>query len=231
MIKWIFRWAFRLLILLIVLVVAGILLLDTFAREYVEYRVRNQTGMDVKIGHLRVGLLNPQLTIENMVLYNRAEFGGAPFVEMPELHVEYDRNALASHKLRCKLVRFNLASINLVADKNGRLNADMLQAMALSSGQTTKGGKNTGQSALGIEFTGIDTLNMTLGKVTFFSMKQPSKVDQFNMNVNHQIFSNIKSEQDFRTALLAALLNNNVSLFQKGNSGQSLMQLFAPSKK
>src|SRR5579859_7625026 len=107
MIKFVFRWAFRVLIVLIVLVVAGILLLDTLAREYVEYQIHSQTGMETKIGRVRVGLLNPRLTIENMVLYNDAAFGGSPFVEMPELHVEYDRDSLLAHKLKCKLLRFN----------------------------------------------------------------------------------------------------------------------------
>ncbi len=87
--KWLFRWLFRLLILLIVLVVAGVLLLNPIAKEITEYRIKRETGMDVKIGNLEVGILNPGVTIENLVLYNSAEFGGAPFIDLPELRVEY----------------------------------------------------------------------------------------------------------------------------------------------
>ena len=92
MIKWLFRWLFRLLILLVVLVVAAILLLDTIAREVTEHRLQQQTGLEVRIGRMRVGILEPKLTIENLVIYNSAGFGGSPLLDAPELHVECDRN-------------------------------------------------------------------------------------------------------------------------------------------
>jgi uncharacterized protein involved in outer membrane biogenesis len=230
MIKWIFRWAFRLLILLVILVVAGILLMDTFAREYVEYQIHRQTGMEVKIEKVRIGLLNPQVTIENMVLYNTAAFGGSPFIEMPELHVEYDRDALVSRKLHCKLMRFNLSRINLVEDKSGRRNFDMLQAQVVPPAAKSPN-KNSASKTSGMQFAGIDTLNLTLGKVTYLRMKQPDKVDEFKMNVDHQIFTGIKSEQDFSAVLMLALLKSGANVFQTGSNGQNLLQLFAPPKK
>src|SRR5215218_3075556 len=107
--KFVFRWIFRLFILVLILVIAGILLLDTIAKAVAEYRIKRETGLDVKIGKLEIGILNPKVTIENFVIYNSAEFGGSPLIDMPELHVEYDRPALLSHKLHYKLVRLNLA--------------------------------------------------------------------------------------------------------------------------
>src|SRR5258708_17164575 len=112
--KTLFRWAFRLLILLVVLLVAAVLLMDTIVRAVAENALRRQTGLDVKIGKFEVGLLNPKVTIENLVIYNSAEFGGSPLIDMPELHVEYDRDALFANKLHFKLVRFNLAQLNIV---------------------------------------------------------------------------------------------------------------------
>lgn len=231
MIKFVFRWAFRALIVLIVLVVAGILLLDTFAREYVEYQIHSQTGMETKIGKVRVGLLNPQITIENLVLYNDAAFGGSPFVEMPELHVEYDRDSLLAHKLKCKLMRFNIARINLVEDKNGRRNDEALQSKTPAMANAGGAKKGSAKSAPQIQFAGIDTLNVTLGKVTYMRMNDPSKVDEFNLKVDHQVYTNIKSDQDFKSALFASLIRSGVNLFQTGASGQNLLQLFSPPKK
>ena len=126
MIKWLFRWLFRLLILLVVLVVAAILLLDTIAREITEYRLQQQTGLEAKIGRMRVGMLEPRLTIENLVIYNSAEFGGSPLLDVPELHVECDRNPFFHPGLHFKLVRINLARLNLVEDAKGRKNLDEL---------------------------------------------------------------------------------------------------------
>ena len=228
--KFIFRWAFRLLILLVVLVVAGILLLDTIVREVVAYQLRSATGLEVKIGKVRVGLFHPEVTIENFILYNRAEFGGSPFIDLPELHVEYDRDALLAGKLHCRLVRFNLAQINLVEDKNGRRNFDLLQQKIqlpiAPAGSTNK----SNRASQKLEFAGIDTLNLTLGKATYLRMKQPGQPDEFKMNVNHQVFTNIKSEQDFSSVLLVAFLKSGANIMP-GGSGQNWLQLIAPTKK
>lgn len=228
--KWIFRWVFRIFMALVVLAVAAILLLDTIAREFVEYQIHRQTGMETRIGKVHIGLADPQLSIEDLVIYNPAEFGGGPFVEMPELHVEYDRDALAARKLHCKLVRFNLASINIVEDKTGKRNDTILQARVVPPGKP--GAKKSGKSPLGdIDFAGIDTLNLTLGKVTYRRMQQPQKVDEYKLHVDHQIFTGIKSIDDFNGVLMVALLRTGGNLFQSGGDKPNLLQLFSTPKK
>lgn len=233
MIKWIFRWTFRLFLLFLLLVIAFFLLLDTFARELVEYQLGNQTGMETRVGKVHVGLLHPEVTIENLVIYNSADFGGSPFIEMPELHVEYDRDALLAHKLRCRLLRFNLSHINVVEDKKGRRNFDVLQSKTstLLPPKTPPKGKAKTTQTSDIQFAGIDTLNLSLGKVTYLRMADPSKPDEFKLNVDHQVFTGIKSEQDFQSALMVSVLKGGVNLFQSGASGQTLLQLFSPPKK
>src|SRR5260221_13708949 len=111
--KFLFRWLFRLLVLLIVLIVAGVLLLDTIAREVAEYRISNATGLEVKIGKVNVGILNPRVTVENFVLYNTAEFGGSPLLDVPELHMEYVWPTLFSTKLHFRLISLNLPRLNM----------------------------------------------------------------------------------------------------------------------
>src|SRR4051794_20756716 len=158
--KFLFRWAFRLFILLLVLVVAGILLFDSIAKAVTEYRIKKQTGLDVKIGKMEVGLFNSKVTIEHFIIYNSAEFGGSPFIDMPELHVEYDRNALIANKLHCKLVRFNLAQVNVVENKEGKTNLELLEKRVQ---QATPSVSTNKSSSANMQFTGIDTLNLTLG--------------------------------------------------------------------
>jgi hypothetical protein len=226
MIRFIFRWAFRLFLVCVVLLIAAILLLDTIAREVLEYRLRNETGLEAKIGKVHIGLLHPECTIEHFVLYNSADFGGSPLIDMPELHVEYDRDALLSRKLHCRLVRFNLAEINLVDDKNGRRNVDVLQKRLAAAGIGSSGKKNSSShSSSSIDFAGIDTLNLTLGKATHLDMKRPGKPDEFRVNINHQVFTNIKSENDFSGILLVALLRSGVDV------SQNWLQILTPPKK
>jgi uncharacterized protein involved in outer membrane biogenesis len=217
--KTLFRWAFRCFILLVILAVAGILLLDTIAREVAETRIKSETGLDVKIGRVRIGLFIPSITVENLVLYNRAEFGGSPLLDLPELHVEYDRQALLARKLHCQFVRLNLAQLNVVEDKNGRTNLDALRRRAQSSG---------------FEFAGIDTLNLTLGKATFMRMSHPGQVDELKLDIHNQVLTNIKSAQDLTGVLMVALLRNGVNLLGnvRGGGAQSWIErlLAAPGK-
>jgi hypothetical protein len=232
--KTLFRWAFRLFLVLIVLLIAAILLLDTMAREFVEYQLRNDTGLETKVGHVTVGLLHPELTIENLVLYNRAQFGGSPFIELPELHVEYDPDALRSRKLHCTLLRFNLARVNLVEDKQGRRNFEALLkffAASTTTPATPAPPSHPNHPVVpawhDVRFGGIDTLNISIGRATYLHMKQPDKVDELKFNVEHQVFTNVKTEQDFSADLIVALLKSNASLMQSGNP-QTWIQLFSP---
>ena len=119
MLKFVGRWLFRLTIVAIVLVVALLLLKDTIFKSVAEYSIRSQSGLDVRIGKLEVGLLSPTVTVENFRLYNPPEFGGGVFLDIPEVHVEYDAAAMQNQKLKFKLIRFNLAELNLVESKTG----------------------------------------------------------------------------------------------------------------
>ena len=95
-IRFFVRWLFRLFILLVVFTVALILLKDMLVKGLVENQIRARSGMEVKIGNLELGLLAPILSVENFTLYNPAEFGGSAFVDVPDLHLEYEPGALAA---------------------------------------------------------------------------------------------------------------------------------------
>jgi hypothetical protein len=125
-IRRLFRFALYLFIVFVVLVVAGILLLDTIAKEIMQSRIRAETGMGAKIGKVSIGLLSPTVTVENFKLYNTPEFGGSQCLDVPELHVEYDVRAARTGKIHLKLVRFNLAEVDVLQDKRGHSNFDQL---------------------------------------------------------------------------------------------------------
>lgn len=197
-IRRLFRWALYLFIIFVVLVVAGILLLDTIVREVAEYRIRAETGMGVKIGKLSIGLLNPTVTIENFKMYNTPEFGGSQCLDIPELHVEYDRQAARAGKIHLKLVRFNLAEVDVLQDKNGHSNFDELQKRngASTNVAPSTNAHRSNSSYVPVQFAGIDTLNLTLQRARVGRIDQPQKQRTINFGITNQIFHNIKSEAD-----------------------------------
>lgn len=245
--KFIFRWLFRLLILTIVLVVALVLLKDVLIKALVEYRLRAQTGLDARIGRLEMGLLTPTLTIEDLKLYNPAEFGGSLFLDLPELRLEYDRPALAAGRLHLILLRMNLAVVHVVEDKSGQYNLRFLEAkLGASSGQfmplpidrpaaphpsasqpapspkdhaaSPKPGAGQpppppppphAHTLFPIRFDGIDTLNLSLGKVKFTSLGQPERSAEYKLDLNNEVLTQVKSTADLNGLVFKILLQKS----------------------
>ena len=207
--KTLLKWGFRLLILLVVLLVAAVLLFDTIVTSLAESRIRSATGLDVKIGKLDIGVIHPKLTLENFKLYNAAEFGGAPMIDLPELHLEYDRDALSAGKLRLKLVRFNLAELNLVKSQTGRTNImDLFAKLQAANLRKTNG--------MVMEFDGVDTLNLTLGKIIQTDLSQSSPPREFDFRVKNQIITDLKTEQDVQNKLLPVFVRAGIALLTDG---------------
>ncbi|MBI2926374.1 MAG: AsmA family protein [Verrucomicrobia bacterium] len=212
--KFVFRWAFRAFVVLLVLVIGLVLLKDDIARSLLESRIHAETGLEAKIGRFEIGLFTPTLTVENFKLYNPPDFGGAPFVDLPELHLEYDRNAALEGRLRLKLLRVHLAEVSVVESKDGRRNIYALQQ------DVEKRHKARGpREAPSLEFAGIDTLNFTIGKVRLTNLKQPGKDTELDIGLKNQVVNNVKSGKDLTGALLNALLAKGVTIFEDGTVG------------
>jgi len=197
--KWLFKWAFRLVFLAIVLVVALVWSKDRIAKALVERQIRSQTGMDVKIGKFSLGLLSPVVNIEDLKLYNPPEFGGTPFLDVPELHVEYDRVALARRKIHLTLLRLKLAELNVVVNDAGRTNVANLrwEVPARSSLPTDK-----------MPFPVIDVLNLSVGKARFVDLKNPRHNREYHPNLQNQIFKNVKSPDEVNGILFMLWLRS-----------------------
>jgi hypothetical protein len=206
MIRFIARWTFRLIILGIVLLVAVILLKDQILRSVLESRIRAATGMEARIGSVRTHLMEPVITFKDFVLYNTADFGGGPFLDMPELHMEYSADANGRADLKFKLVRLNLKELNIVESADGRTN---ITAMAVAMEKLQPA--NTNQS--GIQFSGIDTLNLTVGKVRWISLRRPNRNQEFNLQLRNDVVQNVRSWNDMAGILFKVLLRAGITLY------------------
>jgi uncharacterized protein involved in outer membrane biogenesis len=192
-VKRLFKWLLRLIFVVVVLVVLVFAFKDSLLRIAAEHRLRAQTGMDVKIGKFSSGIFSPVVTIENLKIYNTAEFGGTPFLNIPELHIELDSLALAQRKLRITLVRLNLAELDIVKNEAGQTNIFRIKNKVEGGGSK----KNGLQAALGdFQFDGIDVLNLSLGKAKFIDLKDAKNNREIRVDLQNQIFKNVKSDAD-----------------------------------
>jgi uncharacterized protein involved in outer membrane biogenesis len=171
--------------------------------------------MEVKISAVHVGLLSPTLSLEGLKLYNTAAFGGSVCLDMPELHIEYDPAALRSRQLHLTLLRLDLAEVSVVLDKKGRSNFETLKK---KSKETTSHKK----PAVKMKFTGIDVMNITLGKFRVSNLAS-GRGEEIDFGIKNQITRDVKPDADLASLGLTMFSRGKVTA--KGDADLNLNQL------
>jgi len=202
--KWIFKWLFRLFLLAVVLVVILLLSLNSILRVVIENRIRAQTGMDAEIGKFSLSLVEPTVEIQNLRLFNPPDFGGTPFLNIPEIHVEYDPAALARHEIHLTLLRFNLGELDIVKNEAGQTN---LFSLGVPLAAEKNGGGAAGfKRQTGYDFKSIDVLNVSVGRVKFIDLKNQRNNREQTIGLENLVLKNVKSQADLAgLAVLVAL--------------------------
>lgn len=199
MIRFVFRWLFRGVVLLIVLGTALYLLKDQLLREWVVYRLRTVTGLETRLDSLRSEFLGGTLTLGGLQIFNSADFGGSPLLTVPDLHVQVDTGALAHREFRLQLARLHLAEFNVIRNQRGETN---LVALLDSVSRRANAGDAAAVSPPGFEFTGIDTLNLTMGVVRFAQLGPGGGTREIQVGLTNEIVRNVRSTQDLMPLVL-----------------------------
>jgi hypothetical protein len=192
--KFIVRWLFRLLLLTLVLALGALLLKDALLKELAEARIRRRTGLEAQIGRLEVNLLSPTITVEGLKLFNPPEFGGSPLLDIPDGHLEYDRAALRSGRVRLRLLRLRVAELTVVRNAQGLSNLQAVQQMVAA---------RAAAEGSSLVFDGIETLNLTFEQVRAYQLGMPTPPKTFNLGLRNEILRNLQTPQDVERALLA----------------------------
>jgi hypothetical protein len=224
--KFIFKWLFRLFILAVVLIVVFFLSLNSILRVWIEHNIRAQTGMDAEIGTFSLGLAAPEITITDFKLFNPASFGGTPFLDIPEIHVEYDRAALARRELHLTLVRFNLGELDIVKNEAGQTNIFSLAPPPPTARKT--GGKISFSKQTGMDFTGIDVLNVSFGTAKFIDLQNQKNNRVQKIGIENCVMKNVKMPTDLAgLGLLVGLRSGDFfnSLTGQKNSDPDILKL------
>ena len=228
--KFIFKWLFRLFLLVVVLAVVLVLPLDTILRVVAEHRIRTQTGMDAEIGQFHLGLLEPVVTIKDFKLHNPPAFGGTPFLSIPEIHVEYDRNALTKNQIHLTLLRFNLGELDVVKNAEGQTNLFALGVTVPAKGAPGGGSQQLKEfkQRTGLDFQGIDALNVSVGTVRFIDLNDQRNNREQNIGIDNLVLKNVKTPADLAgLAALVALRGSEVFgvLVDQKNSNAGIQKL------
>jgi hypothetical protein len=196
MIKFIFKWLLRLFILAVVLIVIFFLSLNSILRVVIEHNIRAQTGMDAEIGRFKLGLLEPTIEIQNLKIYNPPSFGGTLFLDIPEIHVEYDRTALAKRELHVTLLRFNLGELDIVKNETGQTNIFSIAAMPSLKKNGDRKSKVEFERETGLKFTGIDVLNVSVGSAKYIDLQNQQNNREQKIGIENCVIKNVKKQED-----------------------------------
>lgn len=202
--KKLFKWVFRLFLVFLLLIVLLIVFLDPIAKAVTERRIRNQTGLPVKIGKLSIGLRQPTLSIQNLRIGNSPDFGGSIFIDIPLLQVQYDLTALRSRKIHLNTVLFNLAELHVVQDKDGKTNLQAAQE---------RGKEKSFSPAFGgasVEFAGIDALTLAIGRLKFTSAKNEARNEEVYVGYKNETVKNVRSFKDLEPLIARIRLEKKI---------------------
>jgi hypothetical protein len=192
--SWFFRILWWLTFLVIVLVVLVLSNQTRIVRELAERQIRAATGMEPEIGDLSFGVMDPYLTFDGFKLYNPTDFGGTLFLDVPELHIEYDRAALRRHELHITFMRVNLHELDVVRNDAGVTN--IASFANLMAPQKSGNGDRIIAPLNGYKFTGIDVLNLSIGTVKFINLKEQYRNRMVTIGLQDQIYTNVLSPAD-----------------------------------
>jgi hypothetical protein len=186
---------------LLTLLLVGLLSFDWIVKRTIQSRVNASGVAEVEIGSLNIGLFSPHLEVRDLKVFGQSQFGGVQLLDLPELRVEYDREALKLQELKFRLVRIRMNELTLMDGFSGG-QTNMFQRMQgyseLVVAYTNRIGELTNRIDLdraqrvgNMTFRGIERLELTLGRVRFVDVKDPLSEKMAALNINRRVMTNI----------------------------------------
>lgn len=186
--------------LLVVVTIGVVLSLDSILTRAVRLSLERTLGVGVRLDRVELGLRDGSYRIHNLVLSNPPGFGPGPMLSLPELYVRADLSAATSNVFRLSEVRLHLAELRVIRDQKGRTNVPGLD------GQGPE--KMTRDLLRGMEFGGIDRLQLTLGRVGMIDESDPRRSVQWDLAITNYTLTNVTHWSAFLPLALELALRN-----------------------
>jgi hypothetical protein len=194
-------WAAAVVVgLLVVVTLAVVLSLDSILTRTVRVSLERALGVGVRLDRVELGLRDGSYRIHNLVLSNPPGFGPGHMLSLPELYVRADLAAATSNLFRLSEVRVHLEELRIVRDQKGRTNVPGLD------GQGPE--KMTQNLLRGMEFGGIDRLQLTLGRVAMIDESDPRRSVQWDLAVTNYALTNVTHWGAFLPLAIELALRN-----------------------
>jgi hypothetical protein len=176
---------------------------DPLLKFMAESRFSAETGLETHIGRLHVAVSRGIVSIRDLTIRNPPEFGGDLLLDMPELHLELDPEEASAGRLRFKTIRVHLEQMNVVCNREGKLNIEPLTRPGKKRSHKRDSGRNR---APDLQFEGIETLRLTVNLIHYIDMKHPSRNRDIRVGLKDEVITGLKTEEDVKQRLGSLLL-------------------------
>jgi hypothetical protein len=162
--------------------------------------------MDAEVGRVEIGWFEPTLEIRDLKVYNPPAFGGTLFLDVPEIHIEYDRFGFAKKELHLTLVRLNLQELDIVRSHKGDLNVMEVGNLPQKDGGVSMPSL---KKQTGYDFKGIDALNISFNKVKFIDLQNRHNDREQTIGLQNCVVPEVKSAKDLAGLAVIIDLRSN----------------------
>jgi len=172
-------------IALILVVVIG---RNVVVKTAVERVTKQVTGLDLKIGSMKIGLTGTDLRLENVRLMNPPDFFDGAMLDIPEFYTDYDLGDLFKKKIHLTDLVLSVGQFTVVRNKEGKLNLDALKTTQKE--QKTEKAQSSGKAEM--PEMNIERLRLKIGKVIYrdYTGGGKPKVQEFRINLD-ETYQNI----------------------------------------
>jgi len=202
------KWMIIAVGIIVVVLVLG-LAKDLIVKVAVESGAQIVTGLKMKIGTFRVGVINTLVDIRNLRIMNPPNFKDKIMLNMPQVYVDYDLWAIFGGKVHLTDTRINMKEFIVVKNEKGELNLDSLKVVQAQK----KGAKKPDETGAKAPQIQIDKLRLKIGKVLYkdYSRGGEPSVREFNVNIDEE-YTNITNPYTLVSLIVVkALMNTSIA--------------------
>ncbi len=154
-------------------------------------------GIPLKIDRLNVGLLEGDVDVRGITIYNPDGFKGEILAVIPHLYINADVAALFEKKPHFELIEIDIAEIRVVRNKEGEINLNRIRSIASSYSKTDDADEPRVESTLEEEKKQsglrIDKLVLSIDQLVYsdFKGRDKAKERRVSLGIKNEEFENL----------------------------------------
>ena len=201
----------RIIIILFVLIIIFFVARNFLIKVGVEQGVKAVTGLPLKVKSINVGVFKTCLDIKELRLFNPEGYLEEVMMDIHEIYADYEFLPLLNKTIHIKESRLYLKELNIVKDREGRININSLKSLRKKIIKSQEKGKAQAKGARNINLQ-IDLMKLKIGKVIFTDYSQGDNPSVKEMNVDlEETFEDVTNPNALiRSIVLKALMSTGL---------------------